>query len=200
MPNKKRGNRKRRARSPAPKRKTRAPKPMRIVDARTPGRPTAYAAQYAHIAQVMADVGATDLEIARACGVSVRTLYRWKSEHPEFCQALKVGKDACDDRVEMSLYHRAVGYTHEATKFLQNGSEVISVQHLEHVPPDTTAAIFWLKNRRALLWRDRREVAAELVDKRLEDLTDDELVEIIRKEQEARARAEAAAAAGTPAK
>lgn len=102
------------------------------------------------------------MELAEYFGVSDRTIYRWKASHPEFCQALKTGKEQADERVERSLYHRAVGYTFdsEEIRVLRDGT-VVRVPKKEHVAPDTTAAIFWLKNRRKETWRDRREVTGE---------------------------------------
>ena len=91
------------------------------------GRPPKYnAEQHCKIAKKMCQLGATDNDIAEALGVATCTLYRWRNEHEEFREALKVGKDKADDRVEMALYRRAVGYTHEAVKVFQfQGSEVI---------------------------------------------------------------------------
>jgi len=65
--------------------------------------------------------------------------------------------------VERSLYHRAVGYSHDAVKILtvargDGRSEVVQVPYVEHYPPDTTAAIFFLKNRRPDRWRDTQNI------------------------------------------
>jgi hypothetical protein len=78
------------------------------------------------------------------------------AKHPEFMQALKVGKSEADDRVERSLYQRAVGYTYPAVKiFMPAGAKTpIYAPYDEHVPPDVTAGIFWSKNRRPDKWRD----------------------------------------------
>ena len=84
-----------------------------------------------------------------------RTVYRWQHDHPEFCQALKVGKEASGNRVEKSLYRRVVGYSYDAVKIMGYEGVYTPVAYVEHVPPDTTACIFWLKNRRRDLWRDR---------------------------------------------
>lgn len=125
------------------------------------GRPTDYQPEYAKQAEKLCALGATDEDIADFFNVSARTIYRWKHEHDEFCQALKIGKDAADSRVEMSLYHRAVGYTFDSEKLMtvsmgkDQGSTVERHPIKEHVPPDTTAAIFWLKNRKRGEWRDR---------------------------------------------
>ena len=122
------------------------------------GRPPKYnAEQPCKIAKKMCQLGATDNDIAEALGIATCTLYRWRNEHEEFREALKVGKDKADDRVEMALYRRAVGYTHEAVKVFQfQGAEVI-VPYTEIVQPDVTACIFWLKNRRPDQYRANPE-------------------------------------------
>ena len=118
-------------------------------------RPTKWKPEFANTARLAAKLGATDREIAEMLGVSERTLNNWKHEHPEFAGALLLGKDAADDRVEQSLYRRAVGYEHDAVKIAVNAQgEITQVQFTERYPPDTTAAIFWLKNRRKEEWRD----------------------------------------------
>lgn len=122
------------------------------------GRPSAYKPEFIEQAKKLCQLGATDIELADFFGVTERTIYRWQIEHPEFCQALKLGKTAADDRIERSLFRRALGYSHEAVKILQNNGVPVVVPYTEHYPPDTTAAIFWLKNRRPGEWRDKREV------------------------------------------
>ena len=117
------------------------------------GRPTAYEDKYAAQANVLASLGATDMEQAQFFGVSIRTLHRWKVERPEFREALEMGKDEADAKVEKSLYQRATGYTFDSEKILVIDEEVVRVETLEHVPPDTKAAMFWLQNRRPGLWR-----------------------------------------------
>jgi hypothetical protein len=70
--------------------------------------------------------------------------------------ALKLGKKEVDERVERSLYQKAVGCHYEAVKiFLPYGSkEPIFAHYTEHVPPSDVACIFWLKNRVPAQWRD----------------------------------------------
>lgn len=103
----------------------------------------------------MCQNGATHRELARAIGISEDTLYKWMSRHVEFGSACKVGKFIADSRVEGSLYARAVGYSYDSEKIFKNGDEVIRAPIVEHVPPDVGACIFWLKNRRKELWRDK---------------------------------------------
>lgn len=117
-------------------------------------RPSSYKPEFAEQARKLCELGATDAELADFFEVSVRTLNNWKSK-PEFLQSLKVGKDAADNRVEASLYHKATGYTYDSVKIFQFQGQVIEAPYREHVPPDTTAMIFWLKNRRPEQWRDK---------------------------------------------
>jgi len=121
------------------------------------GRPTKFKHEYIEQAKKLAQLGATDKEIADFFEVTDRTINRWKLESDEFCQSLRMGKSFADDRVERALYHRATGYSHEAVKMFNAGGEIISEAYTEHYPPDTTAAIFWLKNRRPKEWRDKTE-------------------------------------------
>jgi Homeodomain-like domain-containing protein len=122
-------------------------------------RQTEYKPEYCQDAAKLCAQGATDKELAEFFEVSDRTIYRWKAQFPDFCQALKVAKDIADDRVERSLYHKAVGYTFSAVKIFMPGGATAPVYapYEEHMPPDTTAAIFWLKNRRPDRWRDKTE-------------------------------------------
>jgi hypothetical protein len=123
-------------------------------------RPTTYKAEYAAQAQKLAALGATDIEVADFFDIDVRTVYRWKHDHPEFCQALNVGKDKADERVINSLYQKAVGYEQDAVKIFMPASADAPVyaDYREKIAPDTTAAIFWLKNRRPAEWRDKQEI------------------------------------------
>ena len=128
------------------------------------GRPTNYRVEFCIDAHAMTQEGATDLEVAHAFGVNATTLYRWCAKYPELRKALQLGKEASDDRVERSLYHRAVGYSFEAVKIMQDKGIPVIVPYIEHVPPEPGAAMSWLKNRRGEKWRDRveHEIGGEL--------------------------------------
>src|SRR5690606_14815948 len=97
----------------------------------------------------------------RSFEVSEATINAWKREHVEFARALKDGKRVADARVVRSLFHRAIGYEHEAVKVYLDvrTRKPIVVPYTKRYPPETSAAIFWLKNRRPDLWRDRQNVA-----------------------------------------
>ena len=111
--------------------------------------------EYVEQARKLAQYGAIDIEIADFFNIGERTLYRWKIEHPDFAEALKLGKDTADDRVEQSLFRKATGYTYPSEKLFCDKGVVIRAETVEHVPPSDTAAIFWLKNRRRDQWRDK---------------------------------------------
>ena len=121
-------------------------------------RPSKFKPEYIAQAEKLCKLGATDIEIADFLEVDVRTLYRWKGENPEFCQALKAGKDVADERVERSLFSRANGYEHDEVDIRVIGGEVVQTPIRKFYPPDTTAAIFWLKNRRPAEWREMKAV------------------------------------------
>jgi hypothetical protein len=121
------------------------------------GRPSAYRPEHAEQALKLCRLGATDADIAEFFGVSEQTINAWKGRHPEFLESLKGGKMEADAHVADRLFKRATGYEHEAVKIMQYEGAVIEVPYVEHYPPDTTAAIFWLKNRRPDLWRDRAQ-------------------------------------------
>lgn len=127
------------------------------------GRPSEYSPVYVEQAAKLCVLGATDAEMADFFNVDVRTIYRWKLDHDDFCQAIKAAKEIADERVERSLYQKATGYdyTEEQAiklKIEQYKEEVEVVEVTKHSPADTTAAIFWLKNRRAGEWRDKHDV------------------------------------------
>ena len=97
--------------------------------------------------------GLTDEQIAKNIGIARDTLYEWKKRFPVISDALKRGKEVVDILVENALLKRALGYEYdEVTK--ENG--VVTKIVTKQVAPDTTAQIFWLKNRKPDDWRDKQ--------------------------------------------
>lgn len=121
------------------------------------GRASAYKAEYADWAEKLAKLGATDAELADAFEVSEQTINNWKKAHIEFSLALKKGKTLADAEVASKLFHRATGYSHDDLDIRVVNGEIIQTPIIKHYPPDTTAAIFWLKNRQRNKWRDKPE-------------------------------------------
>ena len=137
------------------------------------GRPSSFDPDYLRQAEFLCGHGAaTDEELAEFFQVAKRTINRWKVMHPEFVEAIKRGKDAADDRVVNSLYHKAMERETEEEQAIKlktvtygdNGKrlkeeervEIVTVKKL--IPADTTAMIFWLKNRRSKDWRDVHKI------------------------------------------
>lgn len=123
------------------------------------GRPTDYKKEYAKQAYKLCLLGATDKDMADFFEVCEATINNWKHDYPEFLESLKKGKQIADANVAEKLYHRATGYEHKDIKFATYEGEITdSVEYTKHYAPDTTAAIFWLKNRQSGKWRDKQEI------------------------------------------
>lgn len=99
--------------------------------------------------------GLTDEQIAHNMGIATSTFYDWKNKYSEFSKSLKKNKEIVDIEVENALLKRALGYNYDEITY-ENGIETKRVT--KQVAPDTTAQIFWLKNRRKMQWRDKVEV------------------------------------------
>lgn len=120
-------------------------------------RPSKYQPEFAEQALKLCRLGATDKEIAEFFEVAESTINKWKLDHPPFSESLKRGKTLADAEVADRLFKRATGYSHPAVKIFNDGGAPMEVPYTEHYPPDTTAAIFWLKNRRPDVWRDKTQ-------------------------------------------
>lgn len=125
--------------------------------------------------------GLTEEQIAANMGISRSTLSEWKKKHSDISDTLKRGKEVVDRQVENALLKRALGYRYkETTKELVTDkdtgySELVITKIVEkEVHPDTTAQIFWLKNRKPSIWRDRAQVDIDAefskVDKLIEEI------------------------------
>ena len=113
--------------------------------------------------------GLTDEQIAGNCGISLSTYYAWKKAYPEISEAIKKGKEVVDVEVENALLKRAIGYTYNET-MVEDGPDGVKKRITrKQVLPDVTAQIFWLKNRRPEVWRDKVQAenrdALEKLDK-----------------------------------
>lgn len=122
------------------------------------GRPSKYKPEYAEQAAKLCKLGATDAQLADFFEVSISTVNLWKVEHPEFSESVKLPKAEADERVEQSLYRRAMGYEHDEVDIRVVGGKIIQTPIRKYYPPDSTAMIFWLKNRKPAEWRDKQEI------------------------------------------
>lgn len=116
--------------------------------------------------------GLTDEQIAYNIGITAKTLYEWKKQYSEICEALKKGKEVVDRQVENALLKRALGYKYEEikTEETEEGKKVTVT--IKEVVPDTTAQIFWLKNRKPDQWRDKQQIehSGEIRSEKLSDI------------------------------
>ena len=113
--------------------------------------------------------GLTDEEIANTIGISTQTLYNWKNKHVEIFEALKKTKEAYDSEVVDALERSALGYfvweeewTNKWNPKTKQFDLTLSKKKRVWVKPDTTAQIFWLKNRDKLHWRDKQEISMDV--------------------------------------
>lgn len=103
--------------------------------------------------------GLVDEQIAKNIGINPATLYVWKQKYPEFSDALKKGKEVVDREVENALLKRALGYEYTEVKIEEEFGDVTKkTTTVKQVVPDTTAQIFWLKNRKPAEWRDKQNI------------------------------------------
>lgn len=122
------------------------------------GRPAKYKSDMCEQVRKLCLLGADDKAIADFFDVAVSTINNWKKDHPEFLESIKEGKDIADAQVAERLYKRAMGYSHADTKFATYEGKITDEQeYTKHYPPDTAAAIFWLKNRQKENWRDKQD-------------------------------------------
>lgn len=115
--------------------------------------------------------GLTDKQIAEKIGVSERTFTDWKSRFPSISSVLKKGKDVVDRQVENALLKRALGYEYEeVSEKFEGGILTERKVTKKQVVPDTTAQIFWLKNRKPSAWRDRAQVDIDAEFSKVDEL------------------------------
>lgn len=142
--------------------------------------------------------GLTDEQIASNMGITRKTLAEWKTKYSDICDTLKRGKAVVDIQVENALLKRALGYSYDEVirervlDYDPSTGQVVG-SHMEitktvkkEVQGDTTAQIFWLKNRRPEQWRDKRDVSVEgeiSTNNPFKGLSTDELRKLIESEE-----------------
>ncbi len=109
--------------------------------------------------------GLTNEQIAHNIGINPDTLYEWIKKYPEISDSLKQSKEVADRAVENALYKSALGaiceeiteeriWNKEKSKF----EMVVTKKITKKMPPNSTSIIYWLKNRKPDIWRDRQEI------------------------------------------
>ncbi len=106
--------------------------------------------------------GLTDEQIARNCGVSRSTLNVWREKYKDISDTLKRGREVADREVENALYKSAIGHKETVKKVFRVKDELVEAEEEIYIPPNVTAQIFWLKNRKRDVWRDKIEQSLEI--------------------------------------
>lgn len=137
--------------------------------------------------------GLIDEQIAHNMGISPATFYKWKNDFPEILEAVKKGKEVIDLEVENALLQRALGtdFTEVTREVNQKGKLVVTKAVDKHISGDTTAMIFWLKNRRPDLWREKQfqEIQAQVnadveATHKFDKMSDDDIRKLLRGEDD----------------
>lgn len=101
--------------------------------------------------------GLTDEQISKNMSISYSTFREWKKKYPALSAALKKGKTPVDFEVENALLKRAMGFEYEETETIieeVDGKQRKRIKKIKKVAlPETSAIIFWLKNRMPEQWR-----------------------------------------------
>ena len=124
--------------------------------------------------------GLADEQIAKNLGIAYSTFREYKNKYSALSASLKKGKEVVDYEVENALLKRALGYEYDEVTY-EHGKETKRVT--KQVAPDTTAQIFWLKNRRPDKWRDKQVVESNNTvefKNPLEGLSTEDLKKLIR--------------------
>lgn len=103
--------------------------------------------------------GLSNEQIADNLGIATSTFHEYRKAYSEFADAIKKGKEVADYQVQNALFETATGFTYyeEVTNAI---GDVVRVE--KYAKPNTTAQIFWLKNRSPEKWRDKTEVKQDV--------------------------------------
>lgn len=118
------------------------------------------------------------VEIADFLSVTDRAIYKWLNKHQDLAEEVEEAKKRANKKVEAALFHRAIGYKADAVKvfFDSKTGETVEHKYTHQYPPDTQAAIMWLKNRDPENWKDKTEVSNT---HSFDSLSDEELDKMI---------------------
>lgn len=117
-----------------------------------------------------AEKGLTNEQIAKNMGIAASTLYVWMDDHPEISESIKMGKAVADAIVQNALFNSAIGF-HYDEESLTNDGRVVELK--KYAKPNTTAQIFWLKNRKSE-WNDKQEMDVNVRTVIVDDITDED--------------------------
>lgn len=124
--------------------------------------------------------GLTEEQIAKNMGIGYSTLQAWKNKYQDILDTLKKGKEVIDIQVENALLKRALGYRYQEVieeivtdEDTGESNLVVTKRITKEVSPDTTAQIFWLKNRKPEEWKNdphKVKIDKEILELRKKEL------------------------------
>lgn len=123
-----------------------------MEESRKVGRPTKYKEEYVELAYKLTLLGMIDTQLADFFEVHESTIHQWKIDYPEFSESIRRGKAIADIEVVEALRKRAVGYSYDEVKIEESEQGKKKTITTKEVIPDTTAQMFWLRNRHADKW------------------------------------------------
>ena len=106
--------------------------------------------------------GLTVAQIAKNMNISVRTFYARIKTQPKLKEALNSSRELADIVVENALYKSAIGF-YVDTEIIDKNGNIQTIK--KYIPPNVTAQIFWLKNRKPNEWREKHDIEVETVEK-----------------------------------
>lgn len=130
------------------------------------GRPTKFKPEFYELAMNYCLLGARNDELAEYFGVAEQTLLNWMATDEKFLGAIKAGREEANANVATKTYHRAIGFERVETEEVMVDGKLVTLKKKKYYPPETTAAIFWLCNRRPDKWRrgERQDVVESVAD------------------------------------
>lgn len=132
-----------------------------MSEKRKVGRPSKYDRKFCKQAFRLSLLGSTNQQIADFFEVDRTTLKDWIDTFPEFCLAIKQGREQADANVAHALYKRAIGYKHKDVVITNYKGEIRETPVTKHYPPSESAAKFWLTNRKGATWKNEGQSGGE---------------------------------------
>ena len=122
--------------------------------------------------------GYTLTDIARRIGINLDTLVLWKKKYEPIKEALSIGKELVDYKVENALLKSALGYRTKDVKVtttMRYGKVVETIKETtdREVAPNVTAIQMWLYNRQKDKWKNMSSSKSML-----DEMGDDSTIEI----------------------
>lgn len=121
------------------------------------GRKSGFNARLTETIVRLSKSGKTNEQIADVLGISSRTLTNWMGKFDDLFLAVREARQVADELVEASLFSRALGYSHPEEKVFQYEGQIVTHETIKQYPPDTQAAMFWLRNRQPARWKEKTD-------------------------------------------